>query len=41
MIIKNIIKKMRVERISDIIRFESDALKIQTKSTKIKNALQK
>jgi hypothetical protein len=34
-------KKMRVERIRNITRFESDALKIQTKSTKIKNALQK
>jgi hypothetical protein len=34
-------KKMRVERIRDIIQLESDALKIQTKSTKIKNALQK
>jgi hypothetical protein len=41
MIIKNIMKKMRVERIRNIIRFENDALKIQTKSTKIKNVLQK
>ncbi len=40
-IMKDIMKKMRVERIRDIIRFENDALKIQTKSTKIKNALQK
>ncbi len=40
-IIKNIMKKMRVERIRDIIRLENDALKIQTKSTKIKNVLQK
>ncbi len=40
-IIKNIMKKMRVERIRDITRLENDALKIQTKSTKIKNALQK
>jgi hypothetical protein len=41
MVIKDIMKKMRVERIRNIIRLESDALKIQTKSTKIKNALQK
>jgi hypothetical protein len=41
MIIKNIMKKMRVEKIRNIICFENDALKIQTKSTKIKNALQK
>jgi hypothetical protein len=41
MIIKDIMKKMRVERIQDIIRLENDALKIQTKSTKIKNVLQK
>jgi hypothetical protein len=40
-IIKNIMKKMRVEKVRNIIRLESDALKIQTKSTKIKNALQK
>jgi hypothetical protein len=40
-IIKDIMKKMRVERVRNITRFESDALKIQTKSTKIKNALQK
>ncbi len=40
-IIKNIMKKMRVERIRNIIRLESDALRIQTKSTKIKNVLQK
>jgi hypothetical protein len=40
-IIRNIMKKMRVEKIRNIIRFESDALKIQTKSTKIKNALRK
>jgi hypothetical protein len=40
-IIKNIMKKMRVEQVRDIIRLESDALRIQTKSTKIKNALQK
>ncbi len=38
-IIKDIMKKMRVEKIRNIIRLESDALKIQTKSTKIKNAL--
>jgi hypothetical protein len=41
MIIKDIMKKMRVEKIRDIIRLENHALKIQTKSTKIKNALQK
>ncbi len=41
MIIKDIMKKMRVKRIRNIIRLESDALKIQTKSTKIKNVLQK
>ncbi len=41
MIIKDIMKKMRVEKIRDITRLESDALRIQTKSTKIKNALQK
>ncbi len=41
MIIKDIMKKMRVEKVWDITRFESDALRIQTKSTKIKNALQK
>jgi hypothetical protein len=41
MIIKDIMKKMRVEKISNITRLESDALKIQTKSTKIKNVLQK
>ncbi len=40
-IIKNIMKKMRVEKVRDIIRLENDALRIQTKSTKIKNALQK
>jgi hypothetical protein len=40
-IIKDIMKKMRVERVRDITRLESDALRIQTKSTKIKNALQK
>jgi hypothetical protein len=40
-IIKDIMKKMRVEKIRNITRFESDALKIQMKSTKIKNALQK
>jgi hypothetical protein len=40
-IIKNIMRKMRVERIRNIIRLESDALKIQTKSMKIKNVLQK
>ncbi len=40
MIIKDIMKKMRVEKIR-IIRFENDALGIQTKSTKIKNVLQK
>ncbi len=34
-------KKMRIEKIRDITRFENDKLKIQTKSTKIKNALQK
>jgi hypothetical protein len=41
MIIKNIMKKMRVEKVRNIIRLENDALKIQTKSTKIKNVLQK
>jgi hypothetical protein len=41
MIIKNIMKKMRVEKVRDITRLESDALRIQTKSTKIKNVLQK
>jgi hypothetical protein len=40
-IIKDIMKKMRVEKIRDITRLESDALRIQTKSTKTKNALQK
>ncbi len=40
-IIKDIMKKMRVEKVRDIIRLESDALRIQTKLTKIKNALQK
>jgi hypothetical protein len=34
-------KKMRVEEVRDIIWLESDALKSQTKSTKMKNALQK
>jgi hypothetical protein len=41
MIIKDIMKQMRVEKIRDITRLESDALRIQTKSTKIKNDLQK
>ncbi len=41
MIIKDIMKKMRVAKVRDIIRLENDALKIQTKSTKIKNVLQK
>ncbi len=41
MIIKDIMKEMRVEKIRNIIRLESDALKIQTKSMKIKNVLQK
>jgi hypothetical protein len=41
MIIKNIIKKMRVEKVRNIIRLENDALKIQMKSMKIKNALHK
>jgi hypothetical protein len=40
-IIKDIMNKMRVEKIRSITRLESDALKIQTKSTKIKNVLQK
>ncbi len=40
-IIKDIMKKMRIEKIRDITRLENDALKIQTKSTKIKNVLQK
>jgi hypothetical protein len=38
-IIKNIMKKIRVEKIRDITRLENDALKIQTKSVKIKNVL--
>jgi hypothetical protein len=41
MIIKDIMKKMRVEKVRSITRLESDALRIQTKSTKTKNALQK
>ncbi len=41
MIFKNIMKKIHVEKIRDIIRLENNALKIQMKSTKIKNALQK
>jgi hypothetical protein len=41
MIIKDIMKKIRVEKVRDITRLESNALKIQTKSTKIKNVLQK
>jgi hypothetical protein len=40
-IIKDIMKKIRIEKVRDIIRLESDALRIQTKLTKIKNALQK
>jgi ketopantoate reductase len=40
-IIKNIMKKECVEKVRDIIRLKSDALIIQTKSTKIKNVLQK
>jgi hypothetical protein len=40
-IMKDIMKKMRVEKVRNITRLESDALKIQTKSTKIKNVLQK
>jgi predicted RNase H-related nuclease YkuK (DUF458 family) len=39
MIIKNIMKRMRVEKIRNIIRLENDALKIQIKLTKIKNVL--
>ncbi len=41
MIIKNIMKKMRVKKIRNIIRLENNALKIQTKSTKIKNVFSK
>jgi hypothetical protein len=40
-IIKDIMIKMRVEEVRNITRLESDALRIQTKSTKIKNVLQK
>ncbi len=41
MIIKNIMKKMQVERIRSIIWLESDAMRIQMKSKKTKNVLQK
>jgi hypothetical protein len=34
-------KKIRVEKDRDITQLENDTLKIQMKSTKIKNALQK
>jgi hypothetical protein len=34
-------KKIQVEKVRNIIRLENDAMRIQMKSTKIKNALQK
>jgi hypothetical protein len=41
MIIKNIINKLQMKKIRDIIRLNNDDLKIQTKFEKIKNFLQK
>ncbi len=40
-ITRNIMKKLHVEKVRDITRLESEALRIQMKSTKTKNALQK
>ncbi len=41
MIIKNIMNKLQMKKIRKIIRLNNDDLKIQTKSEKIKNSLQK
>jgi hypothetical protein len=41
MIIKNIMNKLQIKRIRKIARLNNDDLKIQTKSEKIKNSLQK
>ncbi len=41
MIIKNIMNKLQMKKIREIIRLNNDDLKIQTKSEKIKNFLQK
>jgi hypothetical protein len=41
MIIKNIMNKLQIKRIRNIIRLNNDDLKIQTKFEKIKNFLQK
>jgi hypothetical protein len=41
MIIKNIMNKLQIKKIRKIIRLNNDDLKIQTKSEKIKNSLQK
>jgi vacuolar-type H+-ATPase subunit I/STV1 len=41
MIIKNSMNKLQIKKIREIIRLNNDDLKIQTKSEKIKNSLQK
>jgi hypothetical protein len=41
MIIKNIMNKLQIKKIREIIRLNNDDLKIQTKFEKIKNSLQK
>jgi hypothetical protein len=41
MIIKNIMNKLQMKRIREIIRLNNDDVRIQTKSEKIKNFLQK
>ncbi len=41
MIIKNIMNKLQIKRIREIIRLNNDDLRIQTKFEKIKNILQK
>jgi hypothetical protein len=41
MIIKNIMNKLKMKRIREITRLNNDDLRIQTKSEKIKNSLQK
>jgi hypothetical protein len=41
MIIKNIMNKLQMKKIREIIRLNNDDLRIQTKSEKIKNSLQK
>ncbi len=41
MIIKNIMNKLQMKKIREIIRLNNDDLKIQTKFEKIKNSLQK